>query len=210
MPVVYMTRKEPEVTVRHIGKEDVKKLRLDHKMTQKQFGELIGVTRSVVSKWESGATPVPQDLCKRVSDAVSNGKPDKVWLKTYAATTAARQIEQQIHTQAAKKRAEAYKAQAEAMADARMDEIKEKIEKEEVMKTETTKPENNTKPTFSEVCTAMFAFAKVAMEHKEDKAIEMVMYLAEQSLFELVENGCVYDKAVYPLVDKPVEIQGAN
>lgn len=45
-------------------KEELKKFRKDHKLTQTELADLVGVQVSAVSKWEQGQRKIPQSTIK--------------------------------------------------------------------------------------------------------------------------------------------------
>lgn len=47
---------------------ELRLLRIKRGLTQEQLGQLVGYDRSVVSRWETGAAPVPQDVLVRLAD----------------------------------------------------------------------------------------------------------------------------------------------
>lgn len=51
--------------------ENIKRIRLERKMTQEQLAEIIGVTRPMITQIERGTKSATMELGKEIADALS-------------------------------------------------------------------------------------------------------------------------------------------
>lgn len=100
------------------------------------------------------------------------------------------------------KKAAARKAAVKTAVDARMGQIKEKLEKEKEQEEEvnTDKVETkilpeaaNKKPTYREVEDKFMALCKAGLEHPDDVAIGTVIDLAAKQIFTEIKDGVVWE-----------------
>ena len=68
--------------VNHYSREDIKKLRVDSKMTQVVFASFMGVSKKTVEAWENGRIKPSGSAC-RLMDILSSRQPeDMPFVKT--------------------------------------------------------------------------------------------------------------------------------